>query len=337
MAELLIQNQVGAREDLADLIAVADQKSTPLLSMARKSKDPTNPLFSWLVDNLEEPVLTGVLSNADATTFSNPAAGRQRLYGRIQKLRRLPKIDDLAESVSDVAGIGRKREMARAVTKSLQEIARDLESVFCSDRDSTEQSGVTPFTTRGLGSWISDAAQADSATAVPAAYRTPAASISTTGTNSITDSTIQGLLQSLYEQTGKVKSYTLLCGPNLKRRFTGFQQTQFGSDDTSSTVRLFNQDSSDASYFAKVDLFVGDFGELVLTPSLFLAKDQVAASQLRRGYILDMDAVHIRYNRRPRYMPLDDEGGGPRGIVDTIAGLQVDNPLMFGKIASTAD
>jgi hypothetical protein len=230
MAELLIQNQVGAREDLADLIAVADQKSTPLLSMARKSKDPTNPLFSWLVDNLEEPVLTGVLSNADATTFSNPAAGRQRLYGRIQKLRRLPKIDDLAESVSDVAGIGRKREMARAVTKSLQEIARDLESVFCSDSDSTEQSGVTPFTTRGLGSWISNSAQADSATAVPAAYRTPAASISTTATNSITDSTIQALLQSLYEQTGKVKSYTLLCGPNLKRRFTGFQQTQFGSD-----------------------------------------------------------------------------------------------------------
>jgi hypothetical protein len=102
-------------------------------------------------------------------------------------------------------------------------------------------------------------------------------------------------------------------------------------------VRLFNQDSTDASYYAKVDLFVGDFGELVLTPSLFLAKDQVAASQLRRGYILDMDAVHIRYNRRPRYMPLDDEGGGPRGIVDTIAGLQVDNPLMFGKIASTED
>jgi hypothetical protein len=70
---------------------------------------------------------------------------------------------------------------------------------------------------------------------------------------------------------------------------------------------------------------------------LFLAKDQVTASQLRRGYILDMDGVSIRYNRRPRYMPLDDAGGGPRGIVDTIAALQVDNPLVHGKIASTAD
>jgi hypothetical protein len=238
---------------------------------------------------------------------------------------------------SDVAGIGRKREMARSVTRSLQELARDLESVFCSDQDSTEQSGATPYKTRGLGSWISNSAQSDSATAVPAAYRTPAASISTTATNSITDGTIQALLQSLYEQCGKNKSYTLLCGPTLKRRFTGFQQVQFGSTNTGATVRLFNQDAADLSYTAKVDLFSGDFGDLALTPSLFLAKDQVTASQLRRGYILDMDGVSIRYNRRPRYMPLDDAGGGPRGIVDTIAALQVDNPLVHGKIASTAD
>lgn len=337
MAELLVTSQVGDREDLADLIAVADQKSTPLLSMARKSKDPTNVLFSWLVDNLEAPVLNGVLSNADATTFANPASGRARLYGRIQKLWRLPKVDDLAENVSDVAGIGRKKEMARAVTKSLQELARDMESVFCSDADSQEQSGGNPYKTRGLGSWISNSAQSDTATAVPAAYRTPAASITTTATNSITDNTIQALLQSIYEQTGKSKSYTLLCGPTLKRRFAGFQQTQFANTNVAATVRLFNQDSKDLSYYAKCDLFVGDFGELVLTPSLFLAQDQVAAQQLRRGYILDMDGIHIRYNRRPRYMPLDDEGGGPRGIVDTIAALQVDNPLQHGKIASTAD
>lgn len=335
MAELLITNQVGAREDLADLIAVADQKSTPLLSMARKGKDPINPLFSWLTDNLADPNLAGVLSNADATTFADPAAGRARLYGRIQKLWRLPKVDDIAENVSDTAGIGRKREMARAVTKSLQELARDCESVFCSDSDSQEQSGVTPYKTRGLGAWINDSATSD--LPVPAAYRTPASSITTTATNSITDGTIQALLQSLYEQTGKSKSYTLLCGPTLKRRFTGFQQVAFGSSNPGGNIRVFNGDLSDNKYEAKVDIFIGDFGELVLTPSLFLAKDQNAASQLRRGYILDMDMLHVRYNRRPRYQPLDDNGGGPRGIVDAIVGLQVDNPLAFGKIASTQD
>lgn len=335
MAELLITNQVGAREDLADLIAVADQKSTPLLSMARKGKDPISPLFSWLTDNLSDPKLDGVLSNQDATTFADPAAGRARLYGRIQKTWRLPKVDDIAENVSDVAGIGRKREMARAVTKSLQECARDIEAIFCSDAESQEQSGANPYKTRGLGKWIDSSAQSD--LPVPAAYRTPASSISTTATNSITDGTIQALLQSIYEQTGKSKSYTLLCGPTLKRRFTGFQQVAFGSSNPGGNIRVFNGDLADNKYEAKVDIFIGDFGELVLTPSLFLAKDASAAAQLRRGYILDMDMLHVRYHRRPRYQPLDDAGGGPRGIVDAIVGLQVDNPLAFGKIASTQD
>jgi len=340
MAELLITNQVGAREDLSDLIAVADQKATPLLSMARKSAEPTNPLFSWLTDNYEEPVLDGVLSNQDADSFANPAAGRSRLYGRIQKLWRLPKIDDLAQNVSDVAGVGRKKEMARAVTKSLKELARDLESVFCSDQDSVEQSGSTPYRTRGLGEWIKATAQADAATAVPATYRTPSDSITAAGTNTITDNTIQALLQSLYEQSGVAKNYTLLCGPTLKRRFTGFQQVQFGSTNAGGNIRTFNGNLSDHKYEAKVDVFIGDFGQLALVSSLFLARTTGAApsaSSLRRGYILDMDGIHIRYNRRPRFMPLDDAGGGPRGIVDAIVGLQVDNPLVHGKIASTQD
>jgi len=336
MAELMITSQVGAREDLADLIAIADQKATPLVSAARKSTAPTNPLFSWLVDGYDTPNTSGVLSNEDATTFANPAAQRERLYGRIQKLWRLPKVSDLAENVSDVAGIGTKREMARAIKKSIQELARDLEATFCSDQDSQAESGANPFKTRGLGSWLSNSAQADSGTAVPAAYRTPAASISTNTMANTTDSVIQGLLQSIYEQTGKGKTFTLLCGPTLKRQFTGFTQVQFGTTNTAAAVRVYNADLSENKLEHKVDVFVGDFGEILLVPDLYIRTDVSTAASLRSGYILDMDGIHIRYNRRPRYSPLPDLGGGPRGIVDTIAALQVDNPLTHGKIASAS-
>ena len=336
MAELLVTSQVGAREDLADLIAIADQKATPLVSMARKSTAPTNVLFSWLTDGLDAPKLTGVLSNEDASTFVNPAAQRARLYGRVQKMWRLPKVDDMAESISEVAGIGSKKEMARAITKSIKELSRDLEAVFCSDQDSTEQSGATPYKTRGLGSWINNSAQADTATAVPEAYRTPSASISTATIANTTDTVIQGLLQSIYEQTGKSKSFTLLCGPTLKRAFTGFTQVQFGSTNTAAAVRTYNADLADNTIQQKVDIFVGDFGELVLTPSLFLRKDVSDAASLRSGFILDMEGLHLRYNRRPRYMPLENAGGGPRGIVDAIAALQVDNPLTHGAIKTAS-
>ena len=336
MAELLPSNQVGAREDLADLIAIADQKATPLVSAARKSTAPTNPLFSWLVDGYAAVDRSGVLSNEDATTFSNPAEQRARLYGRIQKLWRKPKVSDIAESVTDVAGIGIKREMANAVTRSLKEIARDLEAVFCSDQDSTEESGATPFKTRGLGSWISSSAQSDSGTAVPAAYRTPSTSISTATIADTTESVIQGLLQSVYEQTGKSKTFTLLCGPTLKRRFTEMTQVQFGTTNTAAVVRTYNADLSDNKIQYKVDVFSGDFGEIMLVPSLYIRTDVSGAASLRSGFLVDMDGVHIRYNRRPRYTPLPDLGGGPRGVIDTIAALQVDNPLTHGKIATAS-
>lgn len=336
MAELLPSLQVGAREDLADLIAIADQKATPLVSAARKSTAPTNPLFSWLVDGYAAVDRSGVLSNEDATTFSNPAEQRARLYGRIQKLWRKPKVSDIAESVSDVAGIGIKREMANAVTRSLKEIARDLEATFCSDQDSSEESGSTPFKTRGLGSWISSSAQSDAGTAVPAAYRTPSASISTDTIANTTESVIQGLLQSVYEQTGKSKTFTLLCGPTLKRRFTEMTQVQFGTTNTAAVVRTYNADLSDNKIQYKVDVFSGDFGEIMLVPSLYIRTDVSSAASLRSGFLVDMDGVHIRYNRRPRYTPLPDLGGGPRGIIDTIAALQVDNPLTHGKIATAS-
>lgn len=337
MAELLVTSQVGAREDLSDLIAVADQKSTPLVSAAKKSSAATNVLFSWQADSLDTPQLAGVMSNADAATFVNPAAARARLYGRVQKMWRLPKVDDLAESVSDVAGVGTKKEMARAIAKGIKELGRDLEAVFCSDQDSQEQSAPsTPYLTRGLGSWINNSVQADTATAVPAAYRTPAASISTATLANTTDTVVQGLLQSIYEQTGKSKTFTLLCGPMLKRAFTGFTQVQFGTANTGAVVRTFNQNMTDNTIEYKVDVFIGDFGELRLVPSLFLRKDVSDAASLRSGFIVDMDGVSIRYNRRPRYKPLEDAGGGPRGIIDTIAALQVDNPLTHGAIKTAS-
>ena len=334
MAELLHSAQVGAREDLADLIAIADQKATPVGSAARKSSAPTNPLFSWLTDGLDSVNRTGVLSNEDASTFQNPAAQRARLYGRVVKLWRTPKVSDFAENISDVAGIGVKKEMSRAITKSIKELARDIEAVICADADSVEESGSTPNGTRGLGGWITNSAQTD--LPVNASYRTPAASISTATIANTTDTVIQGLLQSIYEQTGVRKSYTLVCGPTLKRAFTAMTQVQFGSTNTSAAVRVYNADIADATAGGKVDIFVGDFGDLMLVPSLFVRTDVSDAAALRSGFILDMDGIHLRYNRKPRFQPLENGGGGPRGIVDAIVGLQVDNPLCHGAIKTAS-
>jgi hypothetical protein len=338
MPATLITSQTGIRQDLSDLIAVVDAKTCPVVSMARKGSEPINPLTQWQADSFGNPTLAGVLSTSDVTNsdFEDQAAARVLLNARIQKFRRVPSVDDLAQHVSEVAGVGKRREMARAVTKSLEMLKRDMEATFCSDQESREQSGSNAYLTRGLGRWIQNGAQSD--LPVNASYRTPTGSINATATASLIENHIQDMLQSIYSQTGKVATYSLVCGPALKRQFTSFTRTQFGSTNVASAIRVLNQ-KDENKIVSTVDIFEGDFGTLELIPSLFLAADattNAAAVQNGRGYVLDMDMVELRYNRKPRFQELEDRGGGPRGIVDAICALCVKSPLALGKFAPTA-
>lgn len=332
MAATLITSQVGIRQDLSDLIAVVDAKTCPVVSTAKKGSEPINPLTQWQADSFAATTVpSGVLSNADVSSsdFIDNAANRAILSARVQKFREVPSVDDLAQNVSEVAGVGKKREMARAVTKSLEQIKRGMEAAFCSDQESQEQSGSDPYLTRGLGKWIQNGAQTD--LPVNSNYRTPTASIVTTATASLTESNVQDMLQSIYQQTGKVSTYSLICGPALKRAFTGFTRTQFASTDVAAAIRTLNQEAESKKLTSTVDIFEGDFGTLELIPSLFLAKDGSTDEQLSRGYVLDMDMIELRYNRKPRFQELEDRGGGSRGIVDAICALCVKSPLGLGK------
>lgn len=334
MPELVERNQVGKREDLSDVISVVDARTTPLTTMAPKGKELVNSLFDWQADKFPEPTFAGVVDNQDVTSFENAAADRAKLSGRIQIFERKPKVSRLAENVSDVAGVGRRKEMARAVAKMTTMVKRDMESAFCSDQDSQEDNGVVGYRTRGLGVWIQNAAQTD--LPVNANYRTPAGSINSTALASLTETLVQDVLESVYGETGTIKNMILLCGRKLKRKFTEFTQFQPGVSATVGTLRTYNQDLNGKKIVATVDFFEGDFGSLELHPSEFLAKDQAAAAQQRRGYVLDMELLEIRYNERPNFRSLEDQGGGPRGIVQSIAALSVTNPLGLGKFNATS-
>lgn len=335
MPGLVFTNQTGARQDLADLIHITDAKSTPVTSMARKGKEPINPVFSWQADSYKDPIFDGVLSNKDVDSFDDPAQNRVLLDGRIQKFRRATQVDDFAQNVTEVAGIGKKKELARAIKMDLEHIKRDIESAVCSDRESQKQDGANPNRMRGLGSWLQSTAQTD--LPVPAAQRTPAGSIVTTAVASLTEDGIGDFLQSMYEQVGKPIEYVLVCGPTLKRRFTGFTKTQFANENTAAVIRTFQSEAENKKITNVVDIFEGDCGTLTLMLSLFLAKDDAtAAVGLRRGYAIDPTQMELCYNRRPRFMPMDDQGGGPRGFVDAIVGMKVYSPLGFGKIAPSA-
>jgi hypothetical protein len=334
MSQGLVHPATGLREDLADVISVIDQKNTPVTSRIKAGSDLTNgSVFSWQADSYNDPSFDGVLTNADVTTFDDPAKNRVLLSGRAQKFRRSIKVDDFAQNVDNVAGVGKKKEMARGVSRALIELKRDMESAFCSSNDSQEQSGINPYKTRGLGSWISSSAQTD--LPVPESFRTPSASINTTATSSLTESDVAAVLQSVYEQTGTIDTMDLVTGPNLKKRFSEFTRYSSGSNTALST-RQYTASLNDRTVISTVDTYIGDFGTINLVPTLFNAKDAAAAVQSARGYLLNMDMLESRYGRRPRFQELEDQGGGPRGLVDAIAALVCWNPKGLGEFAATS-
>lgn len=328
-------NFSGLREDLADVISIVDNKNTPVTSTARKGADISNPgVFSWQADEYKEPSFDGVLTNADVATFDDASSTRALLSGRAQKFRRSIKVDDFTQ-ISDIAGIGKNKSFAHAVSKSLVELKRDIESAVCSDRDSQEQASTNPYRTRGLGSWIKSSAQTD--LPVPAAFRTPSGSINTTATGSLTETEVQSVLQSMYTVTGTMNNMMLVCGPELKRAISNFTRFAGGTDNKAGlSIRTFTQSAESKKLVASIDSFHGDFGVLDIVPSLFNAKDQAEASQLRRGYVLSPDQIEIRFGRRPRFQELEDMGGGKRALVDAIAALVCMNPKGLAKFAATS-
>lgn len=336
MAGLLEISQVGKREDFADVISVVDAKSLPFTSMVPKGSEPVNTIFDWQADSYSDAVLGGIVDGVDvqSSDYVNEAANRAKLHGRIQKFRKSFSVSDMAQNVSDVAGVGRKGEMKRAISHAIIELKRNMEATFCSDQDSQADNGTVPYLTRGAGKWISSTAQGDQP--VPSTYLTPAASIITKTTATTIEDDINGLCQSVYQQTGQQGDFDLICGASLKKLFSSFA-AWVPSAVTTVPLRRFNQDAVDKQIINTVDFWQGDFGSVKLILSLWLAYDS-AAGNIRngRGYLMNWDLWELRYNRQPAFNENPDLGGGPRGYVDAIAGLVCYNPLATAKIAPTS-
>ena len=328
--------QVGVKEDLLDIISVVDAKNTPISSnVAKVGADITNPgIYSYQADGYSAPVLDGVLSGADVSSYSDETANRVLLSARAQKVRRAFMTDDFAANVANVAGVGKKREFARATAVALTELKRDIEAIISSDNDSDEQSGADPYKTRGLGVWIQNGAQSD--LPVPASHRTPTASINTTATASLTESNLQAVLQSIYEQTGQSDRLVLVAGPSLKRAITNFTRFTVNATANVFNLRQTSQSAESNKITSNVSLYEGDFSTVEIMSSLFLAAASADAVKFARGYVVDPAHLMLRYGRRPRFDELPDMGGGPRGLVDAIVSLAVMTPKAMGKFAATS-
>jgi hypothetical protein len=349
MPALFERSQVGKREDLADYITLVDAKDTPVTSMIPKGNKPGNTLLQFQADNMPAAVITGTLDGSDVTVggsgglgYANLNDGRAILTNHVQVFQRAIRVSPLAVDVSIVAGL--RDELSGMVAKGIKLLKRDMEAAICSDNQAVIDNGTNPYQTKALGRWINNESQTGLVDPIPSGevsgpdYRTPASSINTTATASFTETDAQGVLTSIYNQTGQMKVFDTVVGPTLKRAFSNllYTATQLSTPtaNTFASIRTLNRDAFSDTISSSVDLFEGDFGSLRLHPTLFNGVG--GANGAFRGYVLDMDLLELRYTNLPQVTELPDAGGGPARLIKAVAGLVCKNPLGLGKFAATA-
>ena len=310
---------VSNREDLTDVLSILAPEETPILSSASKQKASAT-FVEWTVDSLSAPSTAGVAEGADVSAFTDKFSGRARLGNYVQKFRRDYMVSDLQEAVDSVG----PAKIAQAEAKAIREIKRDIEATLAGTQDRAVENGAgTAYALRGLGDWIDSAGPSD----VPAAFRTPSASIHATGT-AFTEPVLNTMISSIYRETGTVNDLMLVADTALRNEISDFARSGNAND-----VRNVNYNGNDTAIKLSVDLYQSDHGIVSVVngnPDCMPAVTGGTANGA--GYLVNPEYFGVHELIPLGSTRLPNMGGGERGYVDCSLTLGVYHPGAHGYV-----
>ena len=310
---------ISNREDLSNELAILAAEDTPILSLCGKGK-ASSTFSEWTVDSLASPVTSGISEGSDVTSFSDKFADRARLGNYVQLMRRDYLVSNLQQAVTSVG----PANIAQAEAKSMREIKRDIEATIASENEMTVENGAgTPYGMRGLGRWIQSGAQATNP--VPAAYRTPAGSIISSGP--LSETSFNGLIGSIFSRNGEMNSLTLVANVALRQLISNFTRAQPSNAGVTYHV---NQDATSKAITLSVNLYDSDFGLVKIVngnPSC------MPTGSTNVGYVINPKYLGFNSLIPMGATRLENQGGGERGFIDVAGTLVCKHPQAHGKIA----
>lgn len=311
---------VGNREQLLNLSTVLYPTIAPTKGVIPTTNEFKGELIEWTVDTMRDPQNVGVPEGEDVSTFKAKHRKLARLQNRTQHFRDSFKVSKKQQAYESVTPV----KIAEAEEKTLKEVLLDVEkSINSNDGCVADDGSGTGTIQRGLGKWISDTAQSDGVNDVPTEYRTPTASIHSSG--SLTEEAFNGLLASRFNEVGETGSLKLIADTELRNHIIDeFTRTDGGS----SQVRYPNGNGTDVTY--NVEMFRSPFGIVdIITAN---PKCMPNSSTHKTGYILDTSLLQWNEVLPIGSTRLEDNGGGPRGYVDCMGCLINKGPKAHAKI-----
>lgn len=308
------------REDLHDAITQLAPSETPVLSSAEKFK--ANATYvEWGVDKLSAPTTTAVAEGADVSNFDDKFENVARLGNYVHKLRRSYRVSDLQQAVSSVG----PQDIARAELKAVKELKRDAEAALIGTQDRAAENGAgTAYTMRGLGDWLDSSGPSD----VPAAYRTPADSIHTSGT--FTETILNRMVTSIYRVSGVTNSLTLVADTALRRAITDFAR----ADTITGAVRQNDNSYLNNMIKLAVGVYQSDHGLVTIVDMNPDCSPDTTNKDV--GYLVNPEYYAVGELISLGSTRLPNLGGGERGYVDWTGTLKVSHPGAHGVIVGTS-
>ena len=330
---LLEPDLVGKRQDLADMIYVADVKTTPGIASIRKGEPITNFLYDWIVKSYGTRKRESPPDGKDVDAFDMQSP-KVVLQARAEEFRRAPMVGEQAQAISEAGGVaGSRNAFNEARADQLLELGRDVEKAIWSEVDSRASDGVNGSRFRGLGLWLQSAPSLTDTLTIPAAARLPASQEYTGSIASMTEAQFAALIQSKYENTGASSDLRGFVTPTVKNRIGSF--AWYVPDVTNYTSAVFVSSGrleGKTLFGATVDVYKSEWGTFSLFPVL---NDFMPDAY--QGFFLDMDHPRIRQlGRAKEYMELPDSGGGPRGLIKWILSVHPGDLRAHARINGSA-
>lgn len=310
---------VGNKEDVSDIIWDIDPDDTPFISMIGREKVRA-VMPEWQTDAIAVPASNAQVEGDDLGVSTAVPTVRLRNY-----VQTLGKVVRVSETQRNVESYGRSDELEYQVEKRMREIKTDLELMAIGNQQSTAGTAAVARTSAGFESWVATnktSVGSGTAQTTPGySSGTVAAPTDSTGTGTVTEARLRGVIREVYVAGGDPS--IIMCGPNVKQlvanAFTGLA-TRFR--DVGPKQR--------AQIIAGADWYVSDFGEHKLVPNRVVAR--ASNSRDRNLLLITKDKVKLGVLQDFKIQNLAKTGLSERKMISGEFTLLMLNEKAHGKV-----
>lgn len=282
-ASFATYNQVGIREDLADIIYDISPMETYFTSTIAKGK-ATNTLHDWQTDALDAPVATNAWVEGD--DFS---AGAVNPTTKLRNYTHIARKDFVVtRTTNKVNTAGRKEELARLIVRKGDALKRDIETQVLRNGAATAGSSVSARVSASVETWIYTANDIHPSGVTAGTTPAPVSGIAgTAGTDGTAAALVSGDLNLALQQAWSCggKTDVILVGATLKAKIDAFTAIATPYREVGSRQQ--------AQLVAAADVYVSDFGSHKVMLSRYMRNSVVLCLDMSTWGLAWLDKMHV--------------------------------------------